>query len=532
MDRMSTDDGERQPQSGIVARSLSFLGLPREAALILLLVSLAYWSWVIWCWSFRIIPGYGTETDFLGHFVPEGKRFLEGSPLLSRFHPPLYSMLLSGAKVITGDWFRAGLILAAVSGFAALLAGFATIRAIYGSRYGIGALLALIAAPSFLIYSVTASSDTPFLAMFLGAIYFGVLTLRSPRFVYSMGCGILIGSATLIRTNGVTLILLAILPLIAATPWATRWRHTFIILLSAAFPIALMILFAAVTGSSIMPRGTVDNMAMTFYSGSTQLVAEYFWKVEGRFRSPLDVLLHDPVHVAKIYANNLLDLATTDVPRLIASPLNLLFLTGLFVLAIHRSTPVAMVLIVILLLQIALLNLKDFEPRYFLFIVPFLGAGLFEVARWIQGRRREPHRLRWGIGLVLLVSIVGVGVAKAALDARKTIAKLDDEPQRLFEQGVWKHVKAGSAVVARKPQLAYFASARDIPFPHYRSMSSLHRGLETFQTKQPVYLFFGEFEHRLRPELRSLSDPKQAPVWLEPVAANSKDRWALYRYVG
>src|SRR5918994_5460604 len=48
--------------------------------------------------------GYGVESAFIWRFVPEAQRFLDGEPLLSKFHPPLYPMVLAGLRDLLDDW--------------------------------------------------------------------------------------------------------------------------------------------------------------------------------------------------------------------------------------------------------------------------------------------------------------------------------------------------------------------------------------------------------------------------------------------
>ena len=47
---------------------------------------------------------FGSETDYLGLFMPEAKRLLAGQPLQIAFHPPLYPCLIALAWSVLGDW--------------------------------------------------------------------------------------------------------------------------------------------------------------------------------------------------------------------------------------------------------------------------------------------------------------------------------------------------------------------------------------------------------------------------------------------
>jgi hypothetical protein len=62
------------------------------------------------------------ENDFVKFFVPEALRLLEGEPLQSRWHPPLYAIVLAGAYRLCGEWLTAGLLLSLGSSALALAA--------------------------------------------------------------------------------------------------------------------------------------------------------------------------------------------------------------------------------------------------------------------------------------------------------------------------------------------------------------------------------------------------------------------------
>src|SRR4030043_1605525 len=58
---------------------------------------------------------YGTETDYLGGFIKEAQRILDGRPLLLKFHPPFYSATLAFLQSLFHDWFLTGLLLSWIS---------------------------------------------------------------------------------------------------------------------------------------------------------------------------------------------------------------------------------------------------------------------------------------------------------------------------------------------------------------------------------------------------------------------------------
>ena len=91
----------------------------------------------------RSYLGYGVETDFIGAYVPEAQRFLDGEPLLSRFHPPLYPMVIAGLRQFVGDWLLAGVMLSVVSGMAVLIVSWLLFHDLGGTATAWGAALTL-----------------------------------------------------------------------------------------------------------------------------------------------------------------------------------------------------------------------------------------------------------------------------------------------------------------------------------------------------------------------------------------------------
>ncbi|RMF69752.1 MAG: hypothetical protein D6743_01365, partial [Calditrichaeota bacterium] len=101
----------------------------------------------------REVFNYGTETDFLGGFVPEARRFLSGTPLQIEFHPPLYPILLALVYLPVGDWLQAGLWISLFSALAVLLFAYAFFRRSFGQTSAAGAVLALGLSVAFLSYT-------------------------------------------------------------------------------------------------------------------------------------------------------------------------------------------------------------------------------------------------------------------------------------------------------------------------------------------------------------------------------------------
>ena len=124
--------------------------LARWEAMLFGALLLAYAGLVLGLGLGRSHLGYGVETDFIGGYVPEAQRFLDGEPLLSRFHPPLYPMVIAGLRQLVGDWPLAGVMLSVVSSVAALIASWLLFHDLGGRAPAWGAVLTLLGSGAFI----------------------------------------------------------------------------------------------------------------------------------------------------------------------------------------------------------------------------------------------------------------------------------------------------------------------------------------------------------------------------------------------
>ena len=120
------------------------------------------------------------ESDYLGTFVPEAKRFLAGAALELKFHLPLYSITIGLINAGVQNWWITGLILTWASSIAAVLMFFQFFKRLSGTWAAYGAMFGLISSPAFLIHAASASSDVFFLAVQSAALWFALLAMFNP----------------------------------------------------------------------------------------------------------------------------------------------------------------------------------------------------------------------------------------------------------------------------------------------------------------------------------------------------------------
>jgi hypothetical protein len=139
-----------------------------------------------------------------------------------------------------------------------------------------------------------------------------------------------------------------------------------------------------------------------------------------------------------------------------------------------------------------------YTPRFFLYLVPFylIGAALAFFPRVA----RVPRLRRW-------LSVAGALaiLASAVVAVRETAALLRDPPRELLEAGsILRAVsRPGDRVIARKPQIAYFAHMTYEPIPQVETLRQL---LHAARGAQARYLNLSGIEAALRPQFRLLTE--------------------------
>ena len=479
----------------------------------------------------RGYPGYGTESDLLGGFIPEAERFRQGAPLVMDFQPPLYPFLLFLGRIVISDWFQVGLVLSWVTALLTIWIGYLFFRELFSPAAGVGSAVALATSGTFLAFAVQATSDVPFLFFYTATLWAAWrISTGSRPFWWAAATGALIGLSLLFRVNGLPLTLLVLAPWVASGTPGARWRWTGALLGGWAAVFLVWGSYAGVTGSPLYPTDNYANLAMTYYGEGDRLSVEDRLEMEERFSSTLEVLTHDPVTVARRYAGDLLNttrvLFTSD--RLTAFPLGVLALPGVLLLVLLRPSPFQLLFLVLTVGHVLLLNLKTFEPRYYLFMIPLLGAGAGVLVH--EGARilRRPHR--WVAGAVLL-GLLLTGFHASVRGSYRDLVRYDEELSEAIP-ATRALIGADAIVVARKRHIPHHAGATRWFLPPVESVEELLEAMAAEGFRDPVYLYFGQTEWGLRPGLRDLRTPEKAPAELELLIRGSKSPWTLYRYVG
>jgi 4-amino-4-deoxy-L-arabinose transferase-like glycosyltransferase len=506
----------------------AFSAVPARGQLALVLLALAYAACILGIGLGRSYIGYH-ETDYVLFFVPDAQRFLDGEPLQGVFHPPLYPILIAAAYAFLGDWLAAGLAVSLVFGLAALVCSHLLFLRLGGPPAAWGASLTLLGSFNFLDESARASADAMFFALFVGSCLLALGALSSGSRRLWVACGLAIGLTMITRANAPPLLLLALAPLLGSGPRRTRAANCLCLSAGVALPLLVIAAYGGVTGSQVWPANNHLSLATSFYSeGDDRNSIDAALAVAGRFDSVTAVLLHDPVGVATTYLRDLYRLLAVEITTLVEPPLYFMFLPGVFLLLARRWSAGLAVVLAVAVAEVLLTNLKQFQARYYLFLVPLMGAAVGHMcwhllsAEWaVRWRRAFAPAV-----FLMFAAAIGVAFAKTYAGAERATAELAE-----LVPATLGRIEGGATVVARKPHLAFYTGARNLHLPDVDTLEALHDVVRRHGAKTPLYLLYGEIERRLRPQFLTLRSAAGAPAWLEVVAESAAPgQWILYRY--
>jgi hypothetical protein len=477
--------------------------------------------------------GYGTETDFLGNFVLEAERLLEGKALIVAFHPPLYPAVIALAGSMFDDWLPAALLVSVVAAGTGAWAAFWLVRHLLGSSVAIGMLVALLGSHVFLEAAAEATSDMLYFALYFACCALAVAGIQQGSASIWRLLGFALGAALLTRTNALPLLLLLAAPWLRDGPRVRRLEDCVRIAAAAALPLIAWFGYAIATGSPPLPTSNHLNLAMTYFAPGVDLIsAEAFGTVIGRFDGIMDVLLRDPARLARAYLKDLLVLLTVDIPQLVAPPLRLLFLPGLILIVMLRGDDRRLWLLgLVFVAHIALLNFKAFEARYYLFVLPVLGAGAGVIVETVLRAGPDRRLFRWAAAVVL----IGVSSATIVQSVRTSYTDVMSDRIELAEAvpAAQQLVEPGDVVVARKPHIAFYSGARLVVIANTTNPARLQEQLCAWSGEGEVHLFYGKVERERRPGLRAALLTDLPPPWLEVEAASERPGdWVLFRFRG
>ncbi len=482
---------------------------------------------------------FGTETDYVGAFIQEAARFQQGEALELFYHPPAYSITLGLIQNVTDDWFVTGRFVSLGAAAIVLVTSLVFYALALSRAAAIGVLVVMVASPLFLTYGALASSDLFFFALYTSSLTLAFLAARKRSMLTWVGAGIVIGMALLSRTNGISLLLILLVPWLEPVErTGSRLRATMAVSLGLALPIAAWLAYASATGSPLMPVNTHINLAWTFFPpDGVDAWRDAIDYARQKFPNVWAVFTHDPAGMIRQYAIGLYKLPArlAEAGDVLAYPLNLLYLPAVLFLLITARDRWVVIAVVLALGQVLLMGLNIYLPRYYLFLLPLIGAAMGHASGQIFF---GPGMASGGtIGRVIAGFVVSglavLAILNSFFDAQRYLTTSGAELRESIPE-VTQLIPAGSVVVARKPVVAFYTESQASGMPAGQSLEDLRSHLQAVGAEvgnREVFVYFGAAERAHRPEYSDLGLSYQAIEWLELEATGEQpEAWYLFRF--
>jgi len=165
---------------------------------------------------FYLFKNYYTINNDGILYIEAARYFWDGNWTggLGSYYPPLFPLLIAAAYPITGEWELAGQFWPLVLGVLVLFPLFGLIRRLYGQKVALAALFFYAVSPYLSRLSLHVRSDIPYTFFLVLGLYFLQRGIDRGKLFWILGTGISAALATLIRSEGVGLVIASTLYLV------------------------------------------------------------------------------------------------------------------------------------------------------------------------------------------------------------------------------------------------------------------------------------------------------------------------------
>lgn len=468
------------------------------------------------------------ESDYLGTYLVEAERFLSGQPLFLKFHPPLYSILIAVVNSLLFNWFATGLVVSWVSSLTALAVIFIFFRRLAGEWAALGSALGLVSAPSFIVYAVTASSDIFFLALYCACLLFALLADMKGSKLFWFLTGFFIALTFLTRTNALSLSPLFFLPWLGGQKGDSKSCFLFL-LAGFLIPMLVWVGYAHLSGSPFWVQEAHVNLAMTYFAPThDRMTYDSYFVLRDQFANSWDVIRHDPLRIMSVYTVDFVFMIGRNFLLLVFPVLSVTALVGFKAFLKTSQKPFVYVYLIATALHIMLMNFKAYESRFYLFLIPLVGASagsFLEQIFEMKFLRRKSSALP---KLVFLFSFF-LGISFSSAIAYTELHSIFEDELEEAVPEARNMIAPGSIVVARKPNVPFYAGSALSYFPNVETFDELKKELTQLPKGKNVFLYYGSYERKMRPQFSALGGG-EGPSFLVPITRSKTGRdWVLYR---
>jgi hypothetical protein len=501
-------------------------GVPHRV--LLLLWFLAFGASAVAVLAVRSIGNLNLETDFYWTFVPVARQILAGSLQLDPYKGPGYEAVLAVVRLVSGEFFRAGMIVSLASAALMLLLLFHAVRKTFGEDAAVLVCAATAFNQVFMTLAYSASTDMFFAMLAVGVLFLliqGNLSGRKELFL----AGLTAGYAYLTRYNAIAILVAGGAGILwlcdTPIPFKRRIVAFFLYVLGASIWIIPFGLYTFHETGRFIYNDNFYNVAYEVYAKGIVRWDDYWRVIAPHFRSFVDVISFDPGKFFSVLGGNVLDHGWRDLTSLVIWPVGLGAILGIAAELRSGFTRTQAVVFLFGAVMFLVLLPVFYGERFSLFLVPFIALLCVRFLQW-RGFPFLAGRLWHRISQVVMAAVLawslisGVAAIRADLSQEpREILTVRDEFNRLPVK------PGGSTIAARKPHIAYYLGLEYLPMPYAESVPELVAALRKSHAQ---YLYYGPAEATLRPELRILLDTGQPQEGLSPIVETPRPRSVLY----
>lgn len=470
--------------------------------------------------SFRVMGTFGVETDFYWAYAPDAQRIMSGEMPHEPGVGPLYALSLGIVNLVLGDWFASGKVISILSTVICGLFTFKMIKVLFNAKIAFFTLVLWYA--TVLPWALIASTDMFFAALVAGALYF---LFRSEALTFNnlMLSAIFMGLAFLTRHNAVVLPVVVVGAILFLNPESWSWKVRMqglglfaVVFLTAYTP--WMIVQALTSGTPVRSDSYLI-IASNLYGKPGVVASEDMRLAAQKFDSLSSVIFYDLGHFVRHYLSNVYRHFHAILIKSLKFP-SFLFVGAGALLLFPRLNKRQLMFFLFPALSFLLLCLVHYEPRYYLYIISFfvLLAVYFLFSEERSRQFRIARTLVFGATVLLITTF----------SAKEIKACIEDEPRELLQiaERLRGMTEENESIIARKPHIGFLTGLETRYFPEAESVPEL---LAFAKQEQADYVFYGEMELAMRPELQVLLQPESLPPALEPVLVWPSPKTVIYR---
>jgi len=481
---------------------------------------------------FHTVGDYGIETDFFWGYVPSARGFLEGIIPMDAFRGPLYPMVLGLIGFVTGDFFRAGILIGVLSAAVVIYLTFEFLKRITSPNTAFFVTFLLAVNPVFVQYSYSAGTDMFFNALAALTIFF-FLKNEELNYKQIVLAGLFGGLSYLTRYNGMFLLSFVVV-ILFVNCWNISWLNR---LKAAVVFIAVFLLtispwgfYTLIEKGSFFYNENYKNIAYEMYGKGKIGWDEFWFKESSKITSLTDVVFEDLSVFATKVVNNIGDHFVSDMEKLMGWHIGVFVILGFLFLIIRnpfknwKSREIGYYIINIFFF--GLLLLVFYGERFSLFLIPFYAVIAFYpfFSEKFKVRKYIPQKF----GLLLVSALIIFTFIKSY---SFNSSNINSGPKELLVLQEWynqniRTEERGEKIAARKAHVAYYL---DMEFKLMPMADSYGEFISKLREQKVDYLYFSTIEAAMRRKFQFLLNPKQNHPGLKAVVYFESPPAVLYK---